>query len=88
MRLALLGSFRHDRTRTNRTTPIMFFVEKYPTTKEYTDRLAEEVELISKHRFLKHFVRVHPNIRASKDFSHITRGSAGCSPVCFSNGYR
>ena len=68
MRLALLGPFRHDRTRTNRTTQSCFFVEKYPTTKEYTDRLAEEVELILKHRFAKHFVRVHQILELAKDF--------------------
>ena len=69
--------------------PNHVFVEKYPTTKEYTDRLAEEVELILKHRFVKHFVRVHPNTRTSKRLSpHNPEDPAGCSPVCFSNGYR
>ena len=62
------------------------FCRKIPTTKEYTDRLAEEVELILKHRFVKHFVRVHQILELAKDFPHITRGSAGCSLVCFLMG--
>ena len=62
------------------------FCRKIPTTKEYTDRLAEEVELILKHRFVKHFVRVHEILELAKDFPHITRGSAGCSLVCFLMG--
>lgn len=62
------------------------FCRKIPTTKEYTDRLAEEVDLILKHRFVKHFVRVHEILELSKDFPHITRGSAGCSLVCFLMG--
>ncbi len=52
------------------------FCRKIPTTKEYTDRLAEEVELIIKHRFVKHFVRVHEILELAKDVPHITRGSA------------
>ena len=62
------------------------FCRKIPTTKEYTDRLAEEVELILKHRFVKHFVRVHEILELAKDFPHITRGSAGCSLVCYLMG--
>ena len=62
------------------------FCRRIPTTQEYTDRLAEEVELILQHRFTKHFVRVHEILELSKDFPHITRGSAGCSLVCFLMG--
>ena len=62
------------------------FCRKIPTTKEYTDRLAEEVELILDHRFVKHFVRVHQILELAKDVPHITRGSAGCSLVCFLMG--
>ena len=48
------------------------FVEKYPTTKEYTDRLAEEVELISQHRFVQTLCKSTRDIRASKRLFHIT----------------
>ena len=50
MRLALLGLLGMTELE-QIEQPHHVFVEKYPTTKEYTDRLAEEVELISKHRF-------------------------------------
>ena len=46
MRLALLGLLGMTELEQIEQPSIHVFVEKYPTTKEYTDRLAEEVELI------------------------------------------
>ena len=62
------------------------FTRTIPTKGKYRTRLLEEVELIVKHRFVKHFVRVHQILELAKDFPHITRGSAGCSLVCYLMG--
>mgnify|MGYP000043882898 CR=1 FL=1 len=62
------------------------FTRSIPDTKQYQSRLAEEVDLIVEHRFVKHFVRVWEILRLTEDFPHITRGSAGCSLVCYLMG--
>ena len=62
------------------------FTRTIPQTPEYQDRLAEEVDLIIQHRFVKHFVRVWEILQLTQNFPHITRGSAGCSLVCYVMG--
>lgn len=62
------------------------FTRTIPQTIEYQDRLAEEVDLIVQHRFVKHFVRVWEILQLTRDLPHITRGSAGCSLVCYLMG--
>lgn len=59
------------------------FVREYPQTQEYTDRLAEELELITQQRFVPHFLRVMDVLELTKDIPHITRGSAGSSLICY-----
>ena len=62
------------------------FTRTIPQTQPYQDRLAEEVDLIVQHRFVKHFIRVWEILNLTRDFPHITRGSAGCSLVCYLMG--
>ena len=62
------------------------FTRAIPQTQPYQDRLAEEVDLIVQHRFVKHFIRVWEILNLTRDFPHITRGSAGCSLVCYLMG--
>ena len=62
------------------------FIRTIPQTPEYQDRLVEEVDLITQHRFVKHFIRVWEILELTQDFPHITRGSAGCSLVCYLMG--
>ena len=62
------------------------FIRKIPQTPEYKNRLAEEIDLIIELRFTKHFVRVWSILELTKDLPHITRGSAGCSLVCYLMG--
>ena len=62
------------------------FVRNIPNTNNYQNRLAEEVELILDHRFVKHFVRVYEILELTRDIPHVTRGSAGCSLVCYLMG--
>ena len=62
------------------------FTRTIPQTQPYQDRLAEEVDLIVQHRFVKHFIRVWEILQLTRDFPHITRGSAGCSLVCYLMG--
>jgi len=59
------------------------FVRTLPGTQEYTDRLAEEIELITAQRFTPHFLRVLEVLDLTRDIPHITRGSAGSSLVCW-----
>ena len=62
------------------------FIRPVPNTPAYQDRLLEEIELILEHRFTKHFVRVWQILQLTTDVPHITRGSAGCSLVCYLMG--
>ncbi len=59
------------------------FTRELPDTKEYTDRLTEELEIIAKLGFAKHFLRVREILDLTKDIPHITRGSAGSSLICW-----
>lgn len=59
------------------------FVRTLPDSPEYTDRLAEEIELITEQRFTQHFLRVLEVLELTRDIPHITRGSAGSSLVCW-----
>ena len=58
------------------------FKREIPNEQKYIDRLLEELELIGKLNFSKHFLRVVEILNLTKDIPHITRGSAGSSLVC------
>lgn len=62
------------------------FRRTLPEDKKYTDRLAEELELIRDQNFSKHFLRVREILDLTTDIPHITRGSAGSSLVCWLMG--
>lgn len=59
------------------------FTRQIPDNKLYEDRLAEELEIIAKLGFAKHFLRVVEILDLTKDIPHITRGSAGSSLLCW-----
>ena len=59
------------------------FKREIPNEQKYIDRLLEELELIGKLNFSKHFLRVVEILNLTKDIPHITRGSAGSSLVCY-----
>lgn len=62
------------------------FRRTIPEDTRYTDRLAEELELIRDQNFSKHFLRVREILDLTTDIPHITRGSAGSSLVCWLMG--
>ncbi|NDG30385.1 hypothetical protein EB118_09970 [bacterium] len=62
------------------------FKRELPEGIDYTDRLKEELELIARLGFAKHFLRVREILDLTKDIPHITRGSAGSSLVCWLMG--
>ena len=62
---------------------IIKFTRQIPDTDEYNKRLEEELELIAKLGFAKHFLRVREILDLTKDVPHITRGSAGSSLICY-----
>ena len=59
------------------------FTRHIPDTEEYNKRLEEELELIARLGFAKHFLRVREILDLTKDIPHITRGSAGSSLICY-----
>jgi len=59
------------------------FTRPIPDTEEYNKRLEEELELIARLGFAKHFLRVREILDLTKDIPHITRGSAGSSLICY-----
>ena len=59
------------------------FVRQLPDNTEYETRLEEELELIAKLGFAKHFLRVVEILNLTKDIPHMTRGSAGSSLLCW-----
>ncbi len=59
------------------------FVRTLPEGVEYEKRLEEELELIAKLGFAKHFLRVVEILDLTKDIPHMTRGSAGSSLLCW-----
>ena len=62
------------------------FTRTIPDTEEYNKRLEEELELIARLGFAKHFLRVREILDLTKDIPHITRGSAGSSLICWLMG--
>ena len=64
-------------------TLISKFVRTLPEGVEYEKRLEEELELIAKLGFAKHFLRVVDILELTKDIPHMTRGSAGSSLLCW-----
>jgi DNA polymerase III alpha subunit len=62
------------------------FTRELPNTEEYAHRLEEELELIAKLGFAKHFLRVREILDLTRDIPHITRGSAGSSLICWLMG--
>ena len=50
---------------------------------EYQTRLAEEFELILNQRFTDYFLQICDIIDLTTDLTHMTRGSAGSSLVCY-----
>jgi len=62
------------------------FYRTIPDTKEYNSRLEEELEIIARLGFAKHFLRVREILDLTKDIPHITRGSAGSSLICYLMG--
>jgi DNA polymerase III alpha subunit len=59
------------------------FTRTLPDDQEYHKRLEEELELIARLGFAKHFLRVREILNLTKDIPHITRGSAGSSLICY-----
>jgi len=59
------------------------FIRNLPEGIEYEKRLEEELELIAKLGFAKHFLRVVEILELTKDIPHMTRGSAGSSLLCW-----
>jgi len=59
------------------------FTRQLPEGTEYEKRLEEELELIAKLGFAKHFLRVVEILDLTKDIPHMTRGSAGSSLLCW-----
>jgi DNA polymerase III alpha subunit len=62
------------------------FTRALPDTEQYQLRLEQELELIAKLGFAKHFLRVREILDLTKDIPHITRGSAGSSLICWLMG--
>lgn len=59
------------------------FVRPLPPGEDYAERLAEELDIIARLGFAKHFLRVVEILNLTRDIPHITRGSAGCSLICW-----
>ena len=62
------------------------FVRHLPKSEKYDKRLEEELELIAKLGFAKHFLRVREILDLTRDIPHFTRGSAGSSLICWLMG--
>lgn len=59
------------------------FTRTLPEDQAYHKRLEEELELIARLGFAKHFLRVREILNLTRDIPHITRGSAGSSLICY-----
>ena len=59
------------------------FKRPVPPGPEYQTRLAEEFELILNQRFTDYFLQICDIIDLTEDLTHMTRGSAGSSLVCY-----
>ena len=74
----------------NRFDELEILISKFtrilPEDNVYAIRLEEELELIAKLGFAKHFLRVREILDLTRDIPHITRGSAGSSLICWLMG--
>jgi len=68
------------------TLLIKKFNREIPDTEPYNNRLKEELELIARLGYARHFLRVREILDLTKDIPHITRGSAGSSLICWLMG--
>ena len=59
------------------------FKRPIPPGDDYQTRLAEEFELILNQRFTDYFLQICDIIDLTTDLTHMTRGSAGSSLVCY-----
>ena len=59
------------------------FKRPIPLGDDYQTRLVEEFELILSQRFTDYFLRICDIIDLTEDLTHMTRGSAGSSLVCY-----
>ena len=59
------------------------FKRPIPPGDIYHNRLAEEFELILSQRFTDYFLQICDIIDLTNDLTHMTRGSAGSSLVCY-----
>lgn len=59
------------------------FKRPIPSGDTYQIRLAEEFELILSQRFTDYFIQICDIIDLTDDMTHMTRGSAGSSLVCY-----
>ena len=59
------------------------FVRQCPGTSDYSERLADEIEIILQLRFVDYFLQIRDILDLTKDIPHMTRGSAGSSLVCY-----
>ena len=59
------------------------FIRQCPGTEEYTQRLADETRIILKLRFVDYFIQICDILAITRDITHMTRGSAGSSLVCY-----
>src|SRR5210317_1665237 len=59
------------------------FKRPIPPGDEYQNRLAEEFDLILNQRFTDYFLQICDIIDITTDLTHMTRGSAGSSLVCY-----
>ena len=59
------------------------FIRQCPGTEEYTQRLADETRIILKLRFVDYFIQICDILAITRDITHMTRGSAGSSLICY-----
>tara|TARA_Y100000114_G_scaffold156282_1_gene182976 strand:- start:163 stop:1866 length:1704 start_codon:yes stop_codon:yes gene_type:complete len=59
------------------------FIRQIPDSPEYHSRLIEELEIILRLRFIDYFITICDILALTDDITHMTRGSAGSSLVCY-----
>ena len=59
------------------------FKRPIPEGTEYQERLVEEFDLVLKLRFTDYFLQICDIIDLTTDLTHMTRGSAGSSLICY-----
>lgn len=59
------------------------FIRQIPNSTEYHERLIEELEIILRLRFVDYFLTICDVLDLTRDITHMTRGSAGSSLVCY-----